>query len=161
MATIGGNIAANRTDSYVIPALLVLKARVVSFEEGEMSVDEYISGGKSSLILKVILPELNGVSIIDRSVRSSAAYPTAVSAVYYSAEECIIALGCAADRVIRLETVEEGVVSGKLKTEEDLFNAVYGAIDPRDDLKETGAYKRYIASTMIARQVQLCMRGEA
>ncbi len=160
MATIGGNIAANRPDSYVIPALLALSARVQTLEEGEMSVDTYISEGKSSLITEVIIPEQEGVCVIDRSVRSSASYPSVTAAVYYSGSECVVAVGCIADRVIRLKQIEDDITSGKLDTEDEIFNAVYNSIDPEDDIKETGTYKKYIASTIIARQVQLCRKGE-
>ncbi len=161
MATIGGNIAANRADSYVIPALLALKAEVETFEDGRMSVYDYVKNEKSSLILKVILPPFSGEIVVDRSVRSSAAYPTATVAVSISSGDCIIALGCMNDHVVRLEEVEKAVASGKLKTEADIFNAVHEKINPGDSLKETGSYRRYIASTLAAHSVRLCLGEEA
>jgi len=161
MATLGGSIAAGRADSYIIPALIALKAKVDTVEDGIMDVYDYVNGKKTSLIQKVILPELSGTCAVDRSVRSSAAYPSAVTAVYCSDDECIIALGAVADSVMRFPSIEADIVSGKLSGEEDVFNAVYNAVDPEDGLKDSGAYKRYIAATMIARSVQSCRKGGA
>ena len=156
-ATIGGNIAANRTDSYVIPALLALNAEVQTLEEGKMSVYEYIKGGKSSLIMNVVIPSFEGKIAVDRSVRSSAAYPTVITAVSVSSGEWVVALGCIGDHVIRLEEFEREIASGKYKTEEELFKGVYDSIDPSGSIKESGTYRRYIASTLIARSVSMCM----
>ncbi|RKX93105.1 MAG: hypothetical protein DRP59_03825 [Spirochaetes bacterium] len=157
MATIGGNIAANRADSYIIPVLLALKAEVETFEDGRMSVYDYVKGEKSSLILKVIIPPFKGKIVVDRSVRSSAAYPSATVAVSVSSGECIIALGCISDHVMRLEDIEKEVASGKLKTEDEVFSAVHAEINPQDSLKETGPFRRYIASTLAAHSVRLCL----
>ena len=157
-ATIGGNIAANRTDSYVIPALLALNAEVQTLEEGTVSVYEYIRGEKSSLILNVVIPPFKGKIVVDRSVRSAAAYPTVTTAVSLSSGgEWIAAIGCIEEHVLRLDAFEKEVAAGKYKTEEELFKGVYDSIDPSGSIKESGTYRRYIASTLIARSVSMCM----
>ncbi len=160
MATIGGNIAANRPDSYVIPALLALDARVVTTGAGEMPLMAYLREGKGALITQVRIPPVSGNIVVDRAVRSSAAYPAAIVAVRGSENACVIALGCVANHCVRLESVEGKVTSGELKTEEDVFQAVYDAIEPPDSLKESAAYKRTIAATLAARAVMAC-RGNA
>ena len=160
MATIGGNIAANRPDSYVIPALLALDARVVTAGAGEMGLTNYLRDGQGALVTEVRISPVRGNIVVDRAVRSSAAYPAAIVAVRVSGEDCVIALGCAADHCIRLETVEQGVLSGTLRTEEEVFAAVYEAIDPPASLKESAAYKRYMAATLIARAVTACRDGK-
>jgi len=58
LATLGGNIAANRTDSYVIPTLIALSARVETVEKGELPVEAYLAKGENALITRVILPKL-------------------------------------------------------------------------------------------------------
>lgn len=159
MATIGGNIAANRADSYVIPALLALNASVELPDSQKVSVYEYIQAERNDLIVKVILSPLEGTVVIDRALRSSAAYPAAITAVRVSKNDCVIALGCAAPHVICLKSVENEIVGGKWNTEEAIFNAVYSMIDPPASMKETRAYIKYIASTLIARSVEVCRKG--
>jgi len=159
MATIGGNIAANRADSYVIPALLALNASVELAGSQKVSVYEYIQSERNDLIVKVILPPLEGTIVIDRALRSSAAYPSAITAVRVSKNDCVIALGCAEKHVIRLKSVENEIEGGKYNTEEAVFHAVYSMIDPPAGMKETKAYRKYIASTLIARSVEICRKG--
>ncbi len=157
MATLGGNIAANRTDSYVIPALIALNAWVKTVDGGEIPVEEYLTRGKDALIEWVILPEVAGRCVVDRAALSAAAYPTLTLAVRVADGETVIAVGCLADHVIRLKAVEENITSGELTSEEAVFNAVCEAVDPPDSLKESGPYRKYITATMVARAVMECM----
>jgi len=160
MATLGGNIAANRTDSCVIPALIALNARIKTVGGAEIPVEDYLTQGEGTLIEWVVLPKVAGRCMVDRAALSAAACPTLTLAVRVAEEETVITLGCVADRVVRLKTVEERVTSGELMTEEDIFKAVYAGVDPPAGLKESGAYRRYIAATMAARVVTEC-RGMA
>ena len=161
MATLGGNIAANRTDSSVIPALIALKAEVKTLEKGVLSVEEYISHEEDALISKVFLPEVHGVSMVDKIALSTAASPTLTMAVRIADDEAVIALGCLSNHVIRLQSLEERILSGGLETEEDIFDAVYSTVHPSERLKESSAYRRYITATMIARAVTDCKRRQA
>jgi len=159
MATLGGNIAANRTDSYILPALVALNARVKTADAGEMPVEGYLVHGEGALIEWVILPKVPGRCVVDRVALSSAAYPTLTFSVRVAEKETVIALGCVADRVIRLREVEGKIISGNLPGEEDIFNAVYAAVDPPAGLKESSAYRKTITAAMVARAVMEC-RGE-
>ena len=74
MATIGGNVAVCRDDSFLVPTLLAASAELTVMDNNEnkedVSLEEYISAGdkyRSRLILSVNLPE--GVSV--RSFRST------------------------------------------------------------------------------------------
>ncbi len=156
MATVGGNIAANQPDSALIPVLLALEARVVTASGEELALTDYLSEGQGTLISGVRIPPVAGRCVVDRAARSSAAYPAALTAVRVSEGTCIIALGCVADHCIRLQAVEQAVESGTLSTEEAVFQAVYEAIDPPASLRESAAYKRYIAATLVAKTVLSC-----
>ena len=160
MATLGGNIAANRTDSYILPVLIALNARVKTVEGGEMSVGDYLARGEGALIEWVVLPEVPGRCVVDRLALSAAAYPTLTLAVWVADGEVVIAVGCVTDHVIRLTAVEEKIVSGELTTEAAVFDAVVAAVDPPAGLKESSAYRKYITATMVARAVMDC-RGVA
>ncbi len=153
MATLGGNIAANRSDSYLVPTLIALSARVETVEQGSLTVEDYITRGEDALITRVVLPAVAGTSVLDRVVLSSAAYPTLTLAVRVAGGEAVIAVGCLADHVIRLREVEERIAAGELETETEVFDAVYAAVDPPAGLKESAAYRRYIAAVTVARAV--------
>ncbi len=161
MATIGGNIAANRPDSYIIPVLLALRANVKTVNDEVVPVYSYCKEERSELIVSVELPRTAETVVVDRALRSSAAYPSAITAVRVSENDCVIALGCMSSHVVRLETIERGIISGSLISEEDVFKAVYAAVDPPDGMKESSEYKRYIASALIAHSVESCRKGGA
>ena len=156
MATLGGAIGANRTDSSVIPALIALKARIRTAEGTEMPVEDYLDQGAEGLIAWVVLSEVAEACVVDRAVLSAAAYPSVTLAVRVGKDEAVIAVGCVADRVVRLTTVEKRILSGALATEEEVFEAVYAAVDPPDGLKESRAYRKYIAAVKVARAVMEC-----
>jgi len=160
MATLGGNIAANRADSYVIPCLIALKADVETVDEGIMCVETYIREEKDNLIKRIILPEVEGVCIIDVSVKSSAAYPSVTTAVRISPKEVIVAIGCVSEHVLRLKNLESGILKGSL-TGNDLAAAVAKEINPKGDLQGSAEYKKYISGSMIAHSVDLSNKEQS
>ena len=153
MATLGGNIAANRADSYVIPCLIVLKADVETEDEGIMCVEKYVREEKDCLIKRVILPEVEGVCLIDVSVKSSAAYPSVTTAVRVSPKEVVVAVGCVSNHVVRLKKLEPAILNGSLSGM-SLVEAVGKEINPKSDLLGSSSYKKYICGSMIAHSVE-------
>lgn len=115
VATVGGNIGANRPDSYVIPALIALGAEVVT-PEGAHSVEEYIAEEMDELILSVRVPPVRGVCRAVKESRSHLALPVVSAAVSIAAEggtiaEVIVAAGCVGPHTRRL-TETERVIRG-------------------------------------------------
>jgi len=153
MATIGGNIAANRADSYIIPCLIALKADIETADEGIMCVETYVREEKISLIKRIILPEVEGICVIDVTLKSSGAYPSVTTAVRVSPKEVVVAIGCVSDHVLRLKNLESGILNGSL-TGESLEAAVAKEISPKGDLQGSAVYKKYISGSMIARSVE-------
>lgn len=155
MATIGGNIAANRSDSYVIPCLIALKADVETADEGIMRVEKYIREEKSNLIKSIVLPPLDGVCVVDAVYKSSGSYPSVTTAVMVSKREVVIAVGCVSKHVVRLKKLEESVLNGSLKGAE-LAAAVEQEVNPKGDLLGSVKYKKYLSGTMVAHSIGLC-----
>ncbi|MCK5153499.1 MAG: FAD binding domain-containing protein [Spirochaetales bacterium] len=153
MATIGGNIAANRADSYVIPCLIALKADVDTEDEGIMCVEKYVREEKDSLIKQIILPPLDGVCVIDAALKSSGSFPSVTTAVMVSSREVVVAIGCVSKHVVRLKNLEAGILNGSLKRD-SLIAAVADEISPVGDLQGSVEYKKYISGTMIAHSVE-------
>jgi putative selenate reductase FAD-binding subunit len=54
--TVGGDIAARKHDSFTAAALMALQATVQTADQGQMSVEEYVSGASDALILSVTVP---------------------------------------------------------------------------------------------------------
>lgn len=154
MATIGGNIAANRTDSYVIPCLIALKADVETVDEGIMCVEKYIREEKVSLIKKIILPPLDGVCVVDAVYKSSGSYPSVTTAVMVSKQEVVIVVGCVSKHVVRIKKLEQSVLNGSLKGS-DLAAAVEAEVNPVGDLLGSAKYKKYLSGTMVAHSIDL------
>ena len=158
MATLGGNIAANRPDSYIIPCLIALKAKIKTADAGIMSVETYITQEKNDLIQQIVLPEVEGVCLIDVALKSSGAYPSVTSAVRVSERDAVVVLGCVSDHVIRLKEIEPGIMDGSLSGD-SLATAVANQINPPSDLLGSKSYKKYISGSMIAHLVALSKKG--
>ena len=164
MATLGGNIGAKRSDSAVISCLIALAAEVQTAEDGLISVEEYISGGKESLILSVRLPKQNGQCVV-KKVSKSAASPSILNvAVRVDASEdireAVIVVGGVAPQIIRLGAIEEGLRSGKLTDRDELQKAVSETVLPESDVLGSMSYKKYICGVVVADCVSECMRRE-
>ncbi len=163
MATLGGNIAANRPDSYILPCLIALKANVKTVNAGIMSVETYITQEKNNpddLIQEIIIPEIDGVCLIDVALRSSGAYPSVTIAVRVSDKDAVVAIGCVSDHVIRLKEVEAGIMDGSLSGD-SLACAVADRISPESDLVGSKTYKKYISGSMTAHLVTLAKKGHS
>ncbi len=167
IATIGGNIGAKRSDSYIIPVLLALDA-VAETSEGSMPVEEYVSGDHDALILRVVVPPVRGVCRAVKESRSHIALPVVSGAVRVENEgntivAARVALGCVAPRPVRLPAVEEYLKtvdpeardrSGAIRRVEEL---IAGAIRPEGDFLGSVEYKRYVNSVVVADCVQRCI----
>jgi len=155
-ATIAGNIAAARSDSYLIPVLIALSAETRIFG-GELLVEDYVRNHHDELILEILIPPLQGICVAVKESRSHLAYPVVSAAVSLSFDTskrkisaACIAVGCVAKTTIRLAQVEEDIVSGKLRQRSDIEKAIRIAINPEDDILGSAEYKKYINGVVIA-----------
>lgn len=163
MATIGGNVGANRPDSYLIPALIASGALALLADERSLPVEQYIREGREDLILRFEIPGLPGTALAIKESRSHLALPVVSAAVRIAGEqgsvsEAVIAAGCVASRCIRLTDVEKGLVRGQLSRGEALEEAIGKSIDPETDIRGSASYKKYINSVVIADAVRSCLR---
>ncbi|MCK5735966.1 MAG: FAD binding domain-containing protein, partial [Spirochaetaceae bacterium] len=166
-ATIGGNIGAGRADSFIIPVLIALAAAART-AEGTIPVEEYIRDEHEELILDVHIPIQVGACIVVKESRSQAALPVVSASVSLTVDEGLpnyglsgacVAVGCVAPKTIRLTAVEEAIVSGNLKTREDVETAIRGAINPDADILGSVEYKTYINGVRIADAVIRCLEA--
>ena len=162
MATLGGNIGANRTDSALIPCLIALAAELHTAEDGRVSVEEYLSGDNQALILSVCIPGLKGKCRVKKISKSSGSPSIVTVAVridgsWGKIRDAVIAVGGLAPKVIRLSSIEEELKSGMLTEKDDLQNAISDTVSPQTDVLGSVSYKKYICGVTVADCVSECM----
>lgn len=160
-ATIGGNIAAGRSDSYLIPALIALDAQL-KLVSGMMSVEDYVMNKGRELILEIHLSSSVEACVAVKESRSHLALPVVSAAVSLKRgrgehpDGACIAVGCCGPRVIRLDTIEKALVAGELDKRSDLEAALSTAVNPKSSILGSAEYKKYINGIRIADAVMKC-----
>jgi putative selenate reductase FAD-binding subunit len=168
IATIGGNVAARRPDSYLIPALIALDA-VAETVDGNVPVEEYVAGDDTTLILRFRIPPPRGVCRAVKESRSHISLPIVSAAVRVAVEDgavtdARVVAGCVGTRTMRLPSVEALLCASDLPVGGDdsdtagLESAISAAIDPPEDFLGTSDFKRYLNAVVIADCIAACFR---
>jgi probable selenate reductase FAD-binding subunit len=160
VATLGGNLAINRSCSNLIPSLLALEARVtVLLPEGEKAIpiEDYVAGhDPAGLILSVGLPRQrltapwatrkHSRTVNDLSIVS-------VAVVHEGSRDVLrrvaVAVGGVAPTAIRLHDLEQRLEGEALPDREAIEGWVKSMIHPIDDVRGSAAYKSQVAAAMV------------
>lgn len=139
-ATIGGNIALKRDDSYLIPYLVAAEAKLLVHNHGEVSMPDYLDGDFSDKIIEKILIKSIPVAQkrIARPVRAHAVLTAAVGPK----------TGCVAIKGMSLIVLNglKGVVTEEAARKK--MEACDG-LKPTSDLWGSGDYKKYLVKTVV------------
>ncbi len=173
MATIGGNIAATRDDSYLMPALLAAKARVLigdlsidgEYSEEDIPLREYLEFRdhfNDSLILAVILNRPQRVVFskrFARTVQSNAAVTVSVGASIEEGEVTDFRIFAAVKGtgIVRLSHIEEGIANRQFSAPEDVAPSAPQEIAFVDDITGGASYKRYILGSSVSELYKRCL----
>lgn len=160
VATLGGNIAARRTDSNLIPALIALKALIQPGRGEEMSVEEWVESRREDLILQILIPEKSGYVHTRRVSRSANAYPVICAAVSLDREPLIV-LGGSYPAGTRLSRTEEALKSQPDLARDDLEALIRSEADPPEDIHGSREFKTYLTAVTVADMVEQCRKGGA
>lgn len=156
-ATLGGEIASNKEESPIAPALLVLQAQLVLGDGKTVALEDYLRSDCSELIQSVVIPNANILCATNKISRSAAGLNVLTAAVSVpAAGKVLIALDGVAAHPMRLRDVESSGLEG-----EALEKAVAAAIQPKADLRGSVEYKRYIAGVVVADLLAACRQMEA
>ncbi|MDD4572677.1 MAG: FAD binding domain-containing protein [Sphaerochaeta sp.] len=167
MATIGGNMAMCSDHSYLAPALLASRARVLtatiteegSYNEDNMPIREYhayhtlFSG---TLLLGFLISKDSrfvGSLRYANTLQSQAAVTVGFGATKNGEGVIDHVRVFAAVKGIglqRLPSVENAIENGELATKQDVQISVGHEVEAKDDTTGSSSYKRYIASEGIA-----------
>lgn len=165
MSTIGGSIGTGKTDSYIVPSMIALNAGVNTFDEGKISVEDYVTKGSKSLILNFTLPNVKGNCVTRKVSRSCNSLPVINVATRLvmngdNVSEAVIAVAGVSDSIVRLKSIEEGLLSGTIKTQEDIEKKVSLIVEPKSDIVGSVEYKKYITGVTVADCIEICKKGE-
>ncbi len=154
MATVGGNIASVRDDSYLLPLLGALNGEV-QFHDGEsMALDIYLGERREpsgSIITRVVIPDCTIPVFLERASRSSQTKP-ALTVACSLGDQFRVYCSAAGQFMRRLQEVEQ--LAEQSADDQRIISLVQRTIHPADDITGTGRYKQYLAGVLIAQGLQ-------
>ncbi len=173
MATIGGNIALMRDDSYLLSTLLAAKARIIIADisvDGEYNVEnipireyhEFNDHFSGSLILAIELNKPKRVVLSQRFARTQQS-PAAITVSFGASieegalQDVRVFAAIKGTGIIRLKKVEEGIADRLFLTPEDVATVVNSEIAFVDDITGSASYKHYILGSSVAQLYKKCL----
>ncbi len=166
MATIGGNVANLRDDSYLLPTLLAAKARLIiadhsvdgTYSEENIPLREYhefMDHFAASLILAVELNRKDRIVLNRRYAKT--AHGNAAVTVAFGAQieentlkEVRIVAAVKGTGIVRLKGVEQGIMDGRFIEPEDAATIIGNEVAFSSDVTGSASYKKYILSSTVA-----------
>ena len=153
-ATFGGELFALQNEAVLLPALLVLNAKVLLAGGADADLASWLNGPRDALVLGVVLPEANLCCATRKIARSAGGLTVLTAAVALAANgQQRIAIEGVISSPARLAAVEQKQLTG-----EALQTAVSEAVAPVADLRGSVSYKRYIAGVVVADLLADCQQ---
>ena len=164
MATVGGNIAAARDDSYLLPVLAASRAELHLSDGQVLLVDTYLGEQADlagSIITKVVLPDCSRPVYLERVARSSQTKAALSIACSIDDEGFSIYCSAAGQRIRRLHEVESAAAQSAV-SQAQMISLVQRTFHPADDITGSTAYKQYLAGVYITQALEelQAQRGE-
>lgn len=169
MATIGGNIAVNRSCSLLLPLLMVLNTQINTISlDGEeiLGLEEYLISNSKELITSISIP-LNHIRSIKtkqfcRTANDIAILNVAVSLI--RDDQCItnllVSVGGVEEHVVRLHKLEEILNNHPLPEKSEIENLVTDMITPLDDHRGSAIFKTYLTGVLVSDLIYNCFNEE-
>lgn len=155
-STMGGEIAAQQTESVLLPVLLVLDTEVVYADGQILSLEDYLATPDDRLLSEIIIKKPFRHCATRKISHSAAGWSVITAAVAITdKQQYRIALDGVGEKARRLLAIESLALQG-----EELEKAVSNAIRPVDNLLGSAAYQRYIAGILIADLLTDCRQKE-
>lgn len=151
MATIGGNIAALRSDSYLLPVLFAVCARLeVLTADGKDNIcidsfKESAEAGKDMLITEVIIPA--GIRVVSKRYSNTAqSHAVLTMSAALTGKGVAVAGAIKNCGIVRFREFEEKIRNNPSLSEEEIIEMVRNGSKLRigDDMFGSEEYKRYL-----------------
>lgn len=161
-ATVGGQLATNRSCADLIPTLLAASAQVTLVDR-EVPVEQFLAG-EPELILSLFVPLTDRAFGHGNQTRTASDISiVTVSASLYldgdRVQQPILAVGGTAPHVVRLHEVEDVLHGQTLPAAEAVESLISQAVHPIDDLRGSAAYKRQLAAVLGQRALRAALRS--
>jgi putative selenate reductase FAD-binding subunit len=158
IATIGGNIASNKTTSNLIPILIGLDAELkLAGSEPSVSVYDYITQEMSRLIESITISSENLKKRYGLRKFSHTANDISIitAAVTFNIQNEIlsnvrVAAGGVNKHVVRLAKLEKKLEGNKLPVRTEIEDTVKKTVSPLKDIRGWVQFKKYLAGVLIS-----------
>jgi putative selenate reductase FAD-binding subunit len=168
IATIGGNIASNKTTSNLIPILIALDAALKpAGSEPAVSVYDYITQGMSRLIESITISSENLTKQYGLRKFSHTANDISIitAAVTFNIQNEIlsnvrVAAGGVNKHVVRLAQLENELEGNKLPAHTEIGNTVKKTASPLKDMRGGVQFKKYLAGVLISDCIHNAQTGK-
>jgi putative selenate reductase FAD-binding subunit len=166
MASVGGNIASFREDSYLVPTLIAAKARILTAEMSDMGevleedvpVREFTDNFeefRNCLILGIKLNKQGRCVMTkrySRGVQSRPALTVAFGTDRGSGEfkDVRTAVAASGTGIVRLIEVDKGIEENSLTNDEEFIQLVNRIFHPSNDITGSPEYKQYLAAVTLS-----------
>ena len=158
IATIGGNIASNKTTSNLIPILIGLDAELkLAGSEPSVSVYDYITQEMSRLIESITISSENLKKRYGLRKFSYTANDISIitAAVTFNIQNEIlsnvrVAAGGVNKHVVRLAKLEKELEGNKLPVRTEIEDGVKKTVSPLKDIRGGVQFKKYLAGVLIS-----------
>lgn len=160
IATLGGNIGANKSCSNIIPTLVALGARVkIATQTGStaIAIEEYLAAAKDRLILGVEIPK-SRARVAQRVFRRTAndisliVVAVAITQAKGIVTDAVVAVGGVNKRVVRLKKLEQSLLGTVVPHDDSIAAAVKAdkSVAPKSDIRGSAEFKRHLAGVLVA-----------
>lgn len=167
MATIGGNIAARRSDSYLIATLIAADAYLVMLNNERkpytVSVAEYVAdkSKESDLIISVAVPAEVSFAASKRYANTVESHSRLVVSLVKKNDACHVALAVTEVGIVDASALSEAVTANADLSEEELTAIVEkaGWITEDSLLYGSAAYRNYLIVVTVKRMLDDMKKG--
>ena len=177
MATIGGNIAACRDDSYLLPVLIAAKARIHTIDidsdgriiREDIPIREFVENFenfKGSCIEEIFIKKKPRIVRVKRYARTAQRRPDAV--VAFGAElidgqyaDVRVVVGGVGAGIQRLPVIEQAIENRDLTEEAQCLQMVRREITPADDITGSREYRQYLIAVTILKMIETERGGQS
>jgi putative selenate reductase FAD-binding subunit len=169
IATIGGNIAFNKSTSNLIPILIVLDAKLkIGGSKTPVPLDDYITQEMTHLIERITISskDLNKKYHIRKFSRTANDITIIVAAVAFNIHNetlanVRVAVGGVSKHVVRLIQLENKLEGSTLLSATEIENRVQDIVSPVKDIRGGVEFKKYMAGILVSDCVHHAYHGRA
>ena len=148
MATIGGNIAAGLDESYLLPALAVLNARVRVHQEGSTAEEIPAESFREGLITHAVIPDIT-IPAMQRRISLSSQTKAAVTAACSWGDELRAAVSASQCSLVVLQDAQTMLEQGAVREDADLVSLISREFVPGNDFTGSREYKQHAAGVLL------------